>query len=222
MLEIESKFDLLDSRADAFSRVLDWLKDSKYQIRTISTDHDIEDTYFDTKDFKIERLPGSLRLRRTTDQCLLTLKLKVASDQAVLSRIELEAPPSAEHFERVYLALTDAGCLGMVDVIKRDIAPEEILTRWGFQPILVVQNERSTYAILKDAGECCTLTHDSVDFRQHDRTVYYNGIEIEASDPDAYHDVAALSLELLQAFPDLLKPQSASKYELGLRLLDLR
>jgi inorganic triphosphatase YgiF len=222
LIEIEAKFDLLDTRPEAFDKVLIWLRDSSFLTQTTGPERIIADTYFDTSDFHIETLPGSLRLRQERDDRLLTFKQKVTSEHGVLSRVELEAAPTLDHLDRVRQALNDTGWSIARDTVEKEMDVEQVLNRWGLQPILVVRNTRSSYAILRDAILCCTLTLDRVLFQHDAQSVPYIGIEIEAVDQDSGTQVQLLATDLKLAFPDLLRPQLATKYEMGLRLLHLK
>jgi inorganic triphosphatase YgiF len=220
LLEIEAKFDLLDDRPDTFERVLACLRNTGYQVHLTMPEHLIEDTYFDTSDFYIESLPGSLRLRQKGPQHLLTFKQKVTAEKGVLSRIELEAAPTIEHLQRVRQALIDTGWSLVDEPIETEL-PEHTLNHWGFHPILQIHNTRSSYYILHEANLCCTLTLDRVLFQNKAQSVSYSGIEIEAANADARSEVLSLAEDLKLTFPDLLRPQAATKYEMGLRLLHL-
>jgi inorganic triphosphatase YgiF len=222
LLEIEAKFDLLDDHPEAFERVLARLRHTGYQVQKTSPDRFIEDTYFDTSDFHIESLPGSLRLRRKGPEHLLTFKQKVTSEKGVLSRVELEAAPTIEHLQRVRQALLEADWFLADEQIETELNPEQILKCWGFHPILQIHNSRSSYSILHEANLCCTLTRDHVQFQDRELSVPYTGIEIEAAKADSRSDVLSIADDLKLTFPDLLRPQAATKYEMGLRLLHLK
>ena len=222
LLEIEAKFDLLDDHPEAFERILARLRDTGCQIQQTSPDRLIEDTYFDTSDFHIESLPGSLRLRRKGPEHLLTFKQKVTSEKGVLSRLELEAAPTIEHLQRVRQALLNTDLFLADEQVKTETNPEQILIRWGFHPILGIHNTRSSYSILHEANLCCTLTLDRVLFQDREQSVPYTGIEIEAAKAGSRSEVLSLADDLKLTFPDLLRPQAATKYEMGLRLLHLK
>jgi hypothetical protein len=61
-----------------------------------------------------------------------------------------------------------------------------------------------------------------VQFQDGEQSVPYTGIEIEAAKADSRSEVLSLSDDLKLTFPDLLRPQTATKYEMGLQLLHLK
>jgi len=199
-LEVEWQFAAPD-----LERTLRWLQSANvpgYQVVPGSSKQ-LDDTYFDTSDWRIHRARFTCRVRRKTSEAELTLKSMADAVGSMRSRTELTEP----------LLLEDAGtpsaAPGACGEMTRLIGGRHTLV-----PIFSLRTNRTTFELYDDGGRLGEIAVDDTSIPvAEDAPARLQRIEVE---------VDAAAVARAQRFVDVLiaaaglEPAGTSKFEAAL------
>jgi CYTH domain-containing protein len=182
----------------------------------------LRDTYVDTDDGALARLPVAFRVRELDGRPLLTLKADTRRAGAASERFELEAPWSDGALRAVLDELRRRGAqLPDPPAGQEDGAgdPLAVLATLGLRPTQVRETTRTPRDVVdprrRDAGPVAELAIDAVAYRFPDATVRLLEVEVEAKGPGRLATVQALLGSLAGRFPAELRPWPHGKLATG-------
>ncbi|MEJ2238089.1 MAG: CYTH domain-containing protein [Gemmatimonadales bacterium] len=184
----------------------------------------VRDTYFDVADDALGKLGIALRLRRSADECLITVKGPEREADGVLERRELEDSWTEVALDSVLAYLTSFGLeLTVPDGVSSDDDPERVLGAIG----LVPTQDRGTTRVrgeviarAEDTGSLAELSVDEVTYLIGSRNVRHYEVEIELEHAGDVATLGAVRAELQRRWNDL-RSWSYSKYATGRALAKL-
>ena len=156
--EIEAKFELDPADRNALiaiDRVGDFRVTYRESARQV-------DTYFDTADRRLGRVPSSLRVRRKAGGVLMTFKggrEATSADEAhIASRLEDEVVVPEDYAGRVNVdaPLPDEASLSPLRRARGIVGDVPLL------PVALLENERTAITLRDDAGQLLELSVDRV------------------------------------------------------------
>ena len=198
--EVEWQFAALDTRP-----VARWLESAAipgYSVTPGPTKH-LDDTYFDTPDWRVHHAGFTCRVRRKGDGAELTLKSMAEAVDAVRSRREITEQLHDESIDRPALA---AGPCGQ--------ALRSVIGRQQLRPIFNVRTERRIFQLADAAGPVAEIAVDD--------TAIPVGEDVPARLARVEVEVEAGAASRAQRFVDVLvaaaalTPAGTSKFEAGL------
>ncbi len=219
-VEIEAKFMVVKPSGEELGRLIRIYTEAGYAVELEPDPIAIVDVYFDREDHALRKAGVALRIRKEDSENLLTFKRKVSQEGALHSRVEIEAPPTSDHLERVYIELEklDLASGQKQPLYVPGIELEDALKVWDLLPMLEINTKR--YRL--DVGRECILASivlDQVHFQRGTGQGSYLGIEIEAAESEDAESVLALSRILKAEWGEGLQEQGISKYEFALENL---
>lgn len=189
-MEIELKLLIDPDQTDAF-RNLPLLQ--QYAIGE-SRDKQMEATYFDTPELHIRRADAGLRVRRSDDEWIQTMKSGGSADGGLHQRNEWELPVSSQNPDLQALAA----------LMPEDAPLVSLLTTPGFSarlvPIFTTQMTRRVWNLaLPDGTQIeCVLDQGALQRDGKSETISEVELELKSGSPEA---LIALALELCAALP---------------------
>ena len=192
----------------------------------------IRDTYLDTGDGAVAGARVALRVRELDGRPLLTLKADARRTGTASTRLELEAPWSAEalraaleELRRRGLQLPDPAPEGSGEPqggapVGRSVGePLAVLAGLGLHPAQVRDTTRTPRDVVErdrpGAGPVAELAIDDVGYRFPGGTVRLLEAEVEAKGQGGLATVQALLGALAEAFPGELRPWPYGKLVTG-------
>lgn len=161
-------------------------------------------TYFDTDDFFLKNRDMALRVRRSGQQWIQTIKGGGSVQAGLHQRDEWEAPVA--HRTPDFTKITDPGLIALFS--------DEGL-RQRLHPVFVTEFSRTIWLLETEAGDRVEMALDrgEVSADQGKSTISEVELELKAGNPAALYELA---LALQETVP--LRPENASKAERGYAL----
>jgi triphosphatase len=206
ILEVEWQFSALDLQP-----VLDWLGSANvpgYRV-TPASSKQLDDTYYDTADWRIHRARFTCRVRRKTSEAELTLKSMADAVESMRSRTELTEP----------LPLQDSGAPSTAPGACGELI-RLISGRHNLLPLFSLRTNRTTFDLLDDSGRLGEIAVDD--------TVIPVAEDVPARLQRVEVEVDAAAVARAQRFVDLLvaaaglQPAGTSKFEAALLATGLK
>jgi triphosphatase len=206
---METEIKLL-ARPDDIDTLLHSATLQRYATRT-PVEHLLADTYFDTPDRALKNQHAALRLRKSGDHVLQTLKVGSASDSALSRRQEYETPVRGERprFSSLRKLAGRKGKLGALlhsRTLKRHLAP-----------IFSTSIKRTVFPLTLPQGDVVECAVDVGEITGNGAAVSVCEVELELKSGDVAH-LFDLALELSADVQ--LAAGMTSKGERGYALLD--
>lgn len=199
-LEVEWQFDATDLAA-----VTAWLESARVPGYTLTaaSRKQLDDTYFDTDDWRIHRAGFTCRVRRKASGPELTLKSMADAVGAIRSRIELNEP--LEPVEPIEPAAAPGQCGQLLRLVcgKRAVAP-----------IFAVRTDRCLFDLADESGRLGEIAVDDTTIPVGEQPpARLRRIEVEVD--SAAVDRARRFVDLFVATANLV-PATTSKFEAAL------
>lgn len=197
-MEIEAKYRLTAPVTAEQVEALDW---TPYQLGPRTT-VDQHDTFFDTHDRAISQTMHAVRLREGGPQPVVTLKGPGTVEAGIHSREEIELPTS-DH-------APDSWPAPIRERLQRLIGTQPL------KPLLVVQNGRRTWPLLRDGAVIGEVALDEGTIQAGERHEPMHEIEIELKG-GARSDLEQIGTLVQRQLP--AQPEDRSKFQRGFALL---
>ena len=198
-MEIEAKFVVLSQSTEEELQTIPML--GSYTL-TPTELHNLDDTYFDTSDYRLLTSGYAYRRRIDGDQTHLTLKGLGAVQAGALHRreeIEVTVPSVTSHVT------------GVLDDRLKALGVRDKL-----QPLFELQQQRFERSVRDLDRQVGTLSIDRIKFSGRGGTLPFTELEFELGDEGTEEDLQAISHQL-QTIPGL-SPEPVSKFSRGLVL----
>jgi len=185
----------------------------------------INDTYFDTVDFKLAQTKSVLRSRLLkNNELLLTLKVKHANeskDRAIYYRREFEGPPDTQTIHDIWQALVDLNLVpenfSELDLYRYGFIG--VFNQWNIQEMFKSKTKRTTRSILNDSDQhIATISLDEVTLLNSRKEKEYIEIEIEAI-AGYESELTSIVKPFQKEFGSYITISEQSKYERGLEFV---
>ncbi len=204
-MEIEAKFAVTGSLSPEQITALDL---SPYHLEDCGVERH-EDAVLDTPARDLTTARQALRIRRTPDATLMTLKGPANREGAVFARDEIEAPVSDG-------AATDPAL--WPSAIAARVRP--LLNGEPLEPLVRVEVARHLWHATRDGELVAEIALDDGQIRASGRELPVHELEVEIKGEGTGDDLDALSKTLRTDLP--LVPEPLTKLQRGLALLDGR
>ena len=204
-MEIEAKFAVTGHLSSEQINALDL---DPYHLEDCGVERH-EDIVLDTSSRDLTTARQTLRLRRTPDDTLMTLKGPTTREGAVFARDEIEAPVPAG-------AATDPTL--WPNAIAARVRP--LLNGEPLEPLVRVEVARHRWHAMRDGELVAEIALDDGSILAAGRELLIHELEIEIKAGGTRDDLDALSASLRADLP--LAPEPLTKLQRGLALLDGR
>lgn len=198
--EVEWQF-----RAPASAAVVEWLQapGGAYTAGDAGTKR-LEDTYFDTEDWRLYRAGFTARVRRTETGAELTMKVMAAAKDGLRSRRELNEPLAQELVARPWEAPGPCGERLRVLAGKR-----------ALRPLFTLLQERHAFVLSHDRGELAEVAVDETRVsRAGGGEQVLSRVEVELLDGGSLERALPFVEALVAACK--LAPAEVAKFQAGL------
>ncbi len=208
--EIELKLQLAPAHVDRFRR-------SAALSKSVCSEVDIDNVYFDTRDRLLQRHRMTLRVRQIGRRWLQTLKFDGRQSGVVSRRGEWETPARVlrGHGALDLAPLADSPLPDLLAKQKGQVALEPVFRTWVRRAQWIVARDDVTIEVALDVGEINAEDGQGA----LSEAICEVELELKRGEPAALIDLALELLEVGGKQPPALTPVARSKAERGYQLV---